>query len=184
MSNEEKPAIGNNEDIITRAPARGRITATTIEAIAALVSRGMTITEGCHQMNVRPKTFFNFTSLHRNDVRFKEIIEKFTAMRVDDLLREIERSAHGEGMKMRDWRAAKFLLEVLDRKRFNTDRPAIEVSQNYLPQSPRDLQISIAAAMKAYKACQLADEAKKRAQIIDVEPAKQLADAPTGETKP
>jgi len=103
-------------------PANRRIDKGTIEAVAALVSRGLTESEACRQLAIRPKSYFNFKSTRRNDERFKELLEKFRASRID------EKSAFGKGMKQRDWRAAKFLLEVADRNRFNTDKPAVEMS--------------------------------------------------------
>lgn len=168
---EENPNTGNDKDIYARAPAKRKITESTIEAVAALVSRGMTTTEACHQMNVRPKTFFNFTSSHRNDLRFNELLERFTAMRVDDLLAEIEKSAHGTGMKMRDWRAAKFLLEVLDRKRFNTDKPLIDITVPGAPLDLRDFQRALSVFMQCRRS--------REQPAIDVTPAepKQISNA-------
>jgi hypothetical protein len=125
---KQPSATPENKDISTRTRAARRIDVSIIEAVAALVSRGLTESEACRQLNIRPKTFFNFKSSRRNDERFAEILEKFRASRVEDLIEKIEKSASGDGLKMRDWRAAKFLLEVLDRERFNTDRPAVEVN--------------------------------------------------------
>lgn len=114
-------SMAENEDI--SSPARRRIDRRAIEAVAAMVSRGLTESEACRQLNIRPKTFFNFKATRKNDERFAELLEKFRSARIEDLIKDIESSAKGIGMKQRDWRAAKFLLEVLDRQRFNTDRP-------------------------------------------------------------
>jgi hypothetical protein len=121
-----------NKDVSARTPANRRIDKGIIEAVAALVSRGLTESEACRQLNIRPKSFFNFKSTRRNDERFAELLEKFRSARIEDLIKDIESSAKGVGMKQRDWRAAKFLLEVLDRARFNTDRP-VEVNVNNHP---------------------------------------------------
>jgi hypothetical protein len=132
MTQSEGKGIAENKDNLTRTLAKRRLDKSLIEAVAALVSRGLTESEACRQLNIRPKTFFNFKSTRRNDERFAELLEKFRSARIEDLISKIEHSADGVGMKQRDWRAAKFLLEVLDRQRFNTDRP-VEVNVNNHP---------------------------------------------------
>jgi len=127
-SANQPPEPENEDNPAPMRPANRRIDKGTIEAVAALVSRGLTESEACRQLAIRPKSYFNFKSTRRNDERFKELLEKFRASRIDDLIAEIEKSAFGKGMKQRDWRAAKFLLEVADRNRFNTDKPAVEMS--------------------------------------------------------
>ncbi len=106
-----------------KQPANRRIDKSVIESVAVLVSRGLTESEACRQLKIRPKAWFNFKSARRNNERFADLLEEFRASRVEDLIASIERSASGAGLKQRDWRAAKFLLEVLDRDRFNTDKP-------------------------------------------------------------
>jgi hypothetical protein len=143
-----------NEDI--SSPARRRIDRRAIEAVAAMVSRGLTESEACRQLNIRPKTFFNFKATRKNDERFAELLEKFRSARIEDLIKDIEKSAKGIGMKQRDWRASKFLLEVLDRQRFNTDRP---VDQATTIRNTTNNVILIEAVKRAY------------AQVLAAEPS-------------
>lgn len=146
-----QPGQSENKDILRpRARANRKIDEGTIEAVAALCSRGMTVTWACHQLGIRPKQFFNFKSSHRNEERWQECLDRFSAMRVDQLLAECERAAQGKGGVRHDWRAAKFLLEVVDRKTFNTDRAAVEVNvqQNAFRMNASDLNRALEIAYK------------------------------------
>lgn len=156
----------NEDNPAHKRPANRRIDKGTIEAVAALVSRGLTESEACRQLGIRPKSYFNFKSTQRNDERFKELLEKYRAKRIEDLIAEIEKSAFGKGLKQRDWRAAKFLLEVADRNRFNTDKPAVEMSVG----SAHIITLDKLEMINAMVQEELAREAK----AIDCPPAKSL----------
>jgi hypothetical protein len=123
----QQPNIQESKDIITRTRAKRRFDNGTIDAVAALVSRGLTESEACRLLNYVPKAWFNWKATARHDERFKDRLETFRSQRIEDLIRDVELSSKGVGMKQRDWRASKFLLEILDRQRFNTDKP-IEIT--------------------------------------------------------
>lgn len=92
------------------------IDAITISEIAKLCARLLTEAEACRQLGVNPQAWRNWKLRNRNSEKFAALLEAFRANRIDDLLRKIEASADGDGIKQRDWRAAAFLLQITDKK--------------------------------------------------------------------
>ena len=130
MKNTPSASTPETKDAASRALPRRKLDATTITEIAKLVARGLTESESCRQLEINPAKWFDWKSRCNREQKFGDKLEKLRAVRLDWLLDQVEKSAAGEGLKMRDWRASKFLLEVLDRRRFNTDKPVVELNVN------------------------------------------------------
>ena len=112
-----------------RAKPRRNLCGADLREVAAYVSRGLTETEACHRLGIKPRTFWDFKSRCNRTGKFAELLEIYRAMRVESLIDLMEKSAKGEGLKFRDWRAAHALLKFLDSKRFG-DSPVMEMPVN------------------------------------------------------
>jgi len=91
-----------------------------IEEMSMYVAKGLTESEAARLMGREPRSWFVFKCRGKNDKRFGEQLEAARAKRINDNLGLIEKSAKGEGMKQRDWRAADRLLQIAD-SRFRDD---------------------------------------------------------------
>lgn len=136
---------------------------TTILDVSKLVSKGLTESESCRQLEIEPTKWFNFKLREGNDVRFKDSLEACRAARIRGLLERIEKSAEGIDLKYPDWRAAAGLLKFADRKRFGDDPSAGSVSVSV--NAP--LEMLMQAVDKAYRLTDSKPASNKAA--IDVE---------------
>ena len=128
----QTPDSGKNVDI----PRAGRkLDAKAIDAVARLTARGLTESESCRLIGIKPATWFNFKRRASVDARFASAVEQFTAERVDRLLAGIEDCGDGKGMKHPDWRAKAWLLSTSHPKRFSdaATRASVEIGVTVQP---------------------------------------------------
>jgi hypothetical protein len=123
----QTPDIAKGSNVPARARANRVFNAKTISEIARFCSKGLTESEACRLLNLRPQSWFSWKSRCNRAGKFSDLLEEFRAGRIDSLIAKIEASADGEGMKQRDWRAAAFLLSVADAKRFSTSAMSVTV---------------------------------------------------------
>jgi len=169
-----------------KSPAKRKLTLTDIKAVARLCARGLTESEACRQLGwFEPKAWFVFKSRGKNDSRFEAELEKLKAERIDYLIGTIEKSAAGENMKQRDWRAGQYLLTTMDKERFS-DSPKITTNQSLPLDGLQQLaQLGINAAQLLMEGSMRAREKMQiEKQIVDIQPTPKLLSDKQGEAKP
>jgi hypothetical protein len=111
-----EPKSGNAS---TRAKPCRKITTATIAGMAKLVAKMLTESEACRRLGIKPQAWFDFKARGKNDEKWNELLEAYTAHRVEALIDRVEDSAYGlNGVKYPDFRAALALLKFTDKKRF------------------------------------------------------------------
>ncbi len=77
-------------------------------------------------LGIKPAVWFNWKGLRKNLPLFNETISRIKAIKIDNLLTDIEDIGDGIGMKQPDWRAKQFVLQVTAPERFvlNNSTPA------------------------------------------------------------
>ena len=137
-----QPDTATNKEHSARARPKRRIDGATIAEIAKLCAKQLTESEACRQLGIKPRQWFNWKDKHNRAEMFAELLEAFRADRIDQLISRIEKSAEGEGLKQPDWRAAQYLLSVVDRKRFSQSAPA-----NEQPTMPPQVNVQVIAEL-------------------------------------
>lgn len=90
----------------------------SVSEVSQLVAKGVTESEAATLIGRTPAAWFSWKARRGNDEKFKEALERARATRINGLIQTIEKSATGEGMKQRDWRAADRLLAYVAPERF------------------------------------------------------------------
>jgi len=115
-----------------RTLRKNRFTTADIVGITRLVIEGgLSEAEAVRRTNRDPKSWWKFKCAGNNREDFAAALETAKAARIESLIQEIYKSATGEGMKQRDWRAADRLLQILDdRFKVNAIPPPPNVAVN------------------------------------------------------
>jgi hypothetical protein len=134
----QTPDTASNGNNPTRTRAGSRITPRTVAEIARICALSHSESEACRLLNIRPQSWFSWKSRHKRSEKFGALLEKFRAGRIYDLITQIETAgdvdkAKAAGVRF-DWRAAAYLLALIDPQRFSTSRN-ISVEVNALHQS-------------------------------------------------
>jgi hypothetical protein len=179
----QPPNTAESGDISARARADRRIDAQTISEVARLCAKGLTESEACRRLGVKPRHWFDWKTRHNRLEKFNELLEAFRADRIDSLIEKIEKSADGKGLKQPDWRAAAHLLSIADARRFSEGgmRASLEVNLNVSPLGNGSIE-AVRAAIARVQATQpsptpalpAAGASPPLADVVDV---KQLTDA-------
>ena len=111
---------------------RRRIAAQDAEHVAKLVAKGLTETLAVARLgHFTIRQWFKWKSLRKNTGKFADTLARVKAARVDMLLNEIERAAHGDkdaGIR-HDWRAAD-RLACIAMPELNPQQSQVTVSNN------------------------------------------------------
>jgi hypothetical protein len=142
-----------------------RITMQDAEAIAEQVSKRLTETEACYNLDIEPKRWWLFKQRHGVVPKFEALCTRMRAAKIQDCIDKVDKCGNGEGMKQPDWRAKAFLLQVIAPERFN-----MNIQQSTPDQSRSTLLADFA---KALAVCMQSLQ-PKQAQVIDVTPVKQI----------
>ena len=122
------PDTASNGNNPTRTRTGSRITARTVAEIARICALSHSESEACRLLNLRPQSWFSWKSRHKRSEKFAALLEKFRAGRIHDLITQIETVADVDKAKAAgvrfDWRAAAYLLALIDPQRFSTARKA------------------------------------------------------------
>lgn len=122
----QPPDTASNGNIPTRTRAGSRITARTVAEIARICALYHSESEACRLLNIRPQSWFSWKSRHKRSEKFAALLIKFRAGRIHDLITQIETVADVDKAKAAgvrfDWRAAAYLLALIDPQRFSTSR--------------------------------------------------------------
>lgn len=107
-----------------------RITLEDAKGVAKLVAtRRLTETEACMILDINPRQWASWKTVHKNLPAFSDIVTRMRAKKIDNLISDIEQIADGdESIRLKpDWRAKQFILQVTD-KRFvmNSESSATE----------------------------------------------------------
>ena len=120
------PDTASNGNNPTRTRTGSRITARTVAEIARICALSHSESEACRLLNIRPQSWFSWKSRHKRSEKFGALLEKFRAGRIHDLIKQIEAAANVDKAKAAgvrfDWRAAAYLLAIIDPQRFSTAR--------------------------------------------------------------
>ena len=122
----QTPDTASNRNNPTRTRAGSRITARTVAEIARICALYHSESEACRLLNIRPQSWFSWKSRHKRSEKFAALLIKFRAGRIHDLITQIETVADVDKAKAAgvrfDWRAAAYLLALIDPQRFSTSR--------------------------------------------------------------
>jgi len=139
------PDTASNGNNPTRTRTGSRITARTVAEIARICALSHSESEACRLLNIRPQSWFSWKSRHKRSEKFGALLEKFRAGRIHDLIKQIEAAANVDKAKAAgvrfDWRAAAYLLAIIDPQRFSTARNvSVEIN------APHQSSIAVACA--------------------------------------
>jgi hypothetical protein len=126
-----QPADTAKTDDVHARPRR-KLDAGIIDAIAEGVARGLNESECARLLGIDPRVWRNFKSRGKNDARWQAALEKFTALRLDKLIKGIEDCGDGKGLRQPDWRAKAWLASVIAPKRFSDagQRAAVQINMS------------------------------------------------------
>jgi hypothetical protein len=158
-----------------------RLDGSLAESIAELVVKyRLTESEACLHLNVRPQSWFNWKLHQRNAGRYDDIIARIRAGQLQNVISSIDRAGDertivtrkGDAVQVQgDWRAKAWIAErVLAPERLG--------DRQQQPQA--QVHVHVTAMLQAVK--QVYGEANT-AQVIDVQPVKQLTQMSSNDTQ-
>jgi len=154
-----------------KRPQRVRITIGDVNAIARLiVTRRLSESEACVHLGINPPSWFNWKSKGRNMVKNAECLTRVRAAHIDALISSIDEMGSPAAGSKRDWRAKAWQAERLFNDRFGAQQQPTADTPPALNIGNVNLWLSAAY--------------RPPAQVVDVEPAKQLEDPPPPKKMP
>lgn len=111
------------ETPIVRTKRRRKITLETCYEIAQFVAKGLTESEACSLLDIKPETWYDWKCDRRHDPRYAEALTRVRAEFVRDRLATIKQAEN------KDWRAAQALLAMTLPERFSNNRQTASTVQ-------------------------------------------------------
>ena len=181
----QTPDTASNGNIPTRTRTGSRITARTVAEIACICALYHSESEACRLLNIRPQSWFSWKSRHKRSEKFAALLEKFRAGRIHDLITQIETVADVDKAKAAgvrfDWRAAAYLLALIDPQRFSTSR---NVSVQVNAPQQNSMMVACGGEENLRKLIGMWGDKAKQAQIEPPAPPAAVVDCPPVKSLP
>jgi hypothetical protein len=181
----QTPDTASNGNNPTRTRAGSRITPRTVAEIARICALSHSEAGACRLLNIRPQSWFSWKSRHKRSEKFGALLDKFRAGRIHDLITQIETAgdvdkAKAAGVRF-DWRAAAYLLALIDPQRFSTSR---NVSVQVNAPQQNSMMVAYGGEENLRKLIAMWGGKAKQAQVEPPAPPAAVVDCPPVQSLP